>query len=236
MPKNEKELRQKSDPNQKEISIDEMNARLDRILGQNNPNQQPKPKKTAKKDQPSVKVGTRLQEIQLQSITMMKQLQYAMEQGNEKRVRELTEKADKLTAEYGALLGYAMTPDGKVNKNKLNDTLTEDTIAKQTAKAEQNPIFQWMKAGTSAPQAIKNMNNIGNLNEEQFAKETASAYANDQVNHQEQVDARVDEILKGMGFDPAKLRAESAAAQAKPLNLPRDPQPNPNGPAPLQRL
>ena len=234
MPKNEKELRQKSDPNQKEISIDEMNARLDRILGQNGPNP-PKPKKTAKKDQPSVKVGTRLQEIQMQSITVMKQLEYALEQGNEKRINELTENADKLTAEYCAVLGYAMNPGGKLDEKKLNDTLTQDIITKQTAKAEQNPMFQWMKAGTSAPQAIRNMHNIGNLSEEQFAKETASAYA-DRANHQQRVDAQVDEILKGMGFDPAKLRAESAAAQAKPLNLPRDPQPNPNGPAPLQRL
>lgn len=235
MPKNEKELRQSSDPNQKEISIDEMNARLDAILGQNASNP-PKAKKNAKKEQPSVKVGTRLQEIQMQSITVMKQLEYAMEQGNEKRVRELTENADKLTAEYCAVLGYAMNPGGKLDKKKLDDTLTADTIAKQTAKAEQNPMFRWMKAGTSAPQAIKNMNNIGNLSEEQFAKETASAYADDQANHQQRVDAQVDEILKGMGFDPAKLRAESAAAQAKPLNLPRDPQPDPNCPALLQRL
>jgi len=234
MPKDENQLRQKSDPNQREMSMDEMNARLDRILGQNNTNQ-PKPKKTAKKDEPPVKVGTRLQEIQLQSITVMKQLEYALEQGNEKRVRELTENADKLTAEYCAVLGYAMNPGGKLDQKKLNDTLTQDIITKQTAKAEQNPMFRWMKAGTSAPQAIRNMNNIGNLSEEKFAKETASAYA-DRANHQQRVDAQVDEILKGMGFDPAKLRAESAAAQAKPLNLPRDPQPNPNGPAPLQRL
>ena len=233
MPK--KDLRQLSDSNQKEISIDEMNARLDAILGQN-ASKPPKAKKTAKKEQPSVKVGTRLQEIQLQSITMMKQLEYALEQGNEKRIRELTENADKLTAEYCAVLGYAMNPGGKLDKEKLNDTLTADIITKQTAKAEQNPIFQWMKAGTSAPQAIKNMNSIGNLKEEQFAKETASAYADDQANHQQRVDAKVDKILKDMGFDPAKLRAESAAAQAKPLNLPRNPQPDPNGPAMLPHL
>ncbi len=234
MPKHGKDLRQKSDPNQRPMSVEEMNARLN-ALDQNSP-KPPKTKKTAKKDQPPVKVGIRLQEIQLQSITKMKQLQYAMEKGDEKRVLELTQESDKLTAEYCAILGYAITSEGKLDKKKLGDTLTADTIAKQTAKAERNPLFQQMKAGTSAPQAIKNMDNIGHLSEEQFARETVHTYAADQKGSQRQVDAKVDEILKGMGFDPVKLRAESAAAQAKPMNLPREPQANADGPAMLPKL
>lgn len=202
MPKKERDLRQKSDPNAPQISNDEMNRRLDAILGGG-----------------TTKVKNRLQMLQMEASSMAKQLDFAMEKKDEKRTKELTENADRVTKEYMVLLGYAMDETGKLDPKKLEDELDPAAISLNIQKAEKNSVMNWLKADGNPERAKNTLQSIGDRDGEQFARDVTNTYVKD-MEHQQKVDAEVDKVLKGMGFDPAALRKQSAQAWKEMKNDP----------------
>lgn len=194
MPKKERELRQKSDPNTPQISGDEMNRRLDAILGGG-----------------KTKVKNRLQMLQMEASSMAKQLDSAMEKKDDKRKKELTEDADRVTKEYMVLLGYAMDETGKLDPKKLEDELDPAAISLNIQKAEKNSVMNWLKADGNPERAKNTLQSIGDRDGEQFARDVTNTYVRD-MEHQQKVDADVDKVLKDMGFDPAALRKQSQQA------------------------
>ncbi len=194
MPKKERDLRQKSDPNAPQISNDEMNRRLDAILGGG-----------------TTKVKNRLQMLQMEASSMAKQLDFAMEKKDEKRTKELTENADRVTKEYMVLLGYAMDETGKLDPKKLEDELDPAAISLNIQKAEKNSVMNWLKADGNPERAKNTLQSIGDRDGEQFARDVTNTYVRD-MEHQQKVDADVDKVLKDMGFDPAALRKQSQQA------------------------
>ncbi len=194
MPKKERELRQKSDPNAPQISGDEMNRRLDAILGGG-----------------KTKVKNRLQMLQMEASSMAKQLDSAMEKKDDKRKKELTEDADRVTKEYMVLLGYAMDETGKLDPKKLEDELDPAAISLNIQKAEKNSVMNWLKADGNPERAKNTLQSIGDRDGEQFARDVTNTYVRD-MEHQQKVDADVDKVLKDMGFDPAALRKQSQQA------------------------
>ena len=194
MPKKERELRQKSDPNAPQISGDEMNRRLDAILGGG-----------------KTKVKNRLQMLQMEASSMAKQLDSAMEKKDDKRKKELTEDADRVTKEYMVLLGYAMDETGKLDPKKLEDELDPAAISLNIQKAEKNSVMNWLKADGNPERAKNTLQSIGDRDGEQFARDVTNTYVRD-MEHQQKVDADVDKVLKNMGFDPAALRKQSQQA------------------------
>ena len=194
MPKKERDLRQKSDPNAPQISNDEMNRRLDAILGGG-----------------TTKVKNRLQMLQMEASSMAKQLDFAMEKKDDKRKKELTEDADRVTKEYMVLLGYAMDETGKLDPKKLEDELDPAAISLNIQKAEKNSVMNWLKADGNPERAKNTLQSIGDRDGEQFARDVTNTYVRD-MEHQQKVDADVDKVLKDMGFDPAALRKQSQQA------------------------
>jgi len=194
MPKKERDLRQKSDPNAPQISNDEMNRRLDAILGGG-----------------TTKVKNRLQMLKMEASSMAKQLDFAMEKKDEKRTKELTENADRVTKEYMVLLGYAMDETGKLDPKKLEDELDPAAISLNIQKAEKNSVMNWLKADGNPERAKNTLQSIGDRDGEQFARDVTNTYVRD-MEHQQKVDADVDKVLKDMGFDPAALRKQSQQA------------------------
>ena len=194
MPKKERDLRQKSDPNAPQISNDEMNRRLDAILGDG-----------------KTKVKNRLQMLQMEASSMAKQLDSAMEKKDDKRKKELTEDADRVTKEYMVLLGYAMDETGKLDPKKLEDELDPAAISLNIQKAEKNSVMNWLKADGNPERAKNTLQSIGDRDGEQFARDVTNTYVRD-MEHQQKVDADVDKVLKNMGFDPAALRKQSQQA------------------------
>ena len=194
MPKKERDLRQKSDPNAPQISNDEMNRRLDAILGGG-----------------TTKVKNRLQMLQMEASSMAKQLDSAMKKKDEKRTKELTENADRVTKEYMVLLGYAMDETGKLDPKKLEDELDPAAISLNIQKAEKNSVMNWLKADGNPERAKNTLQSIGDRDGEQFARDVTNTYVRD-MEHQQKVDAEVDKVLKNMGFDPAALRKQSQQA------------------------
>lgn len=201
MPKKERELRQKSDPNAPQISGDEMNRRLDAILGGG-----------------KTKVKNRLQMLQMEASSMAKQLDSAMEKKDDKRKKELTEDADRVTKEYMVLLGYAMDETGKLDPKKLEDELDPAAISLNIQKAEKNSVMNWLKADGNPERAKNTLQSIGDRDGEQFARDVTNTYVRD-MEHQQKVDADVDKVLKNMGFDPAALRKQSQQAWKEDPNF-----------------
>ena len=159
----------------------------------------------------------------MQMLYLSHRLAFELEKQDEQKISELIKQSDEMTAEYCAILGYAMDEKGNLDEEKLNTELSQDVLNKQIEKAGQNPVYQWMKADFSADQAMKNMVSVGKLSEEEFVQGTVNAHADHQANReneQKKLDEHVDEILRDMGFDPAILRKQSAEAASKPLNIP----------------